>query len=177
MELAEPGLCGSSSPGAARRFTGGVKVSRRRGMETRGAHIWLRHVAVCAAMVAVMLRALIPAGFMLAAPGEAQAGGIPIVLCTDRGSITALLAEDGSIIEPGAADDDAPAQHDPAGDNHDSCLFAHAQAGVSPPLALSSAVAAEPAREADVSQLPADLVPGRGLAAPPPPATAPPALI
>ena len=143
-------------------------------METRSAHIWLRHVAVCAAMAAVMLRALIPAGFMLAPPGEAQAGGIPIVLCTEQGSITALLADDGSIVEPGA---DGPDPHDPVTDSHDSCLFAQAQTGPSPPQTLAAEPPRIQATEAEGRQLPADLVPGRGLAAPPPPATAPPVLI
>lgn len=146
-------------------------------MTRSGSHIWLRHVAVCCAMVAVMLRALIPAGFMLAAPGQAQAGGIPIVLCTEQGSITALMAEDGTIIEPGSADQTDPQHDHPAAVDHDSCLFAFAQTGASPPLTLTVDKVVPAVAEASVGQLPADLVPGRGLAAPPPPSTAPPALI
>jgi hypothetical protein len=146
-------------------------------MENRGTHIWLRHVAVCVAMVAVMLRALIPAGFMLAPTGDAQAGGIPIVLCTEQGHITAVVTGDGSIIEPDAAGGDGPSDQDRGVDSYDSCLFAHAQTGASLPQAprVDQTRAAIP--DTAVNQFVADLVPWRGLAAPPPPATAPPSLI
>jgi hypothetical protein len=127
-----------------------------------------------AALLAVVLRVLIPAGFMIS-PSSAQAGLIQIELCSQNGTRTAWLAPDGSILDQSqAADHDG--EPGTSTDHHD-CAFA-TPAPTPPPPALTAAVVQV---FVSVSQAPAipvaDLVPGRGLAAPPPPATAPPPLI
>lgn len=136
-------------------------------------------LAMIAGLLALLVRAVVPAGFMLAPPGQGVAGPIPIVLCTESGTIQALLAADGSIVEDGAAADD------PAGDpghsddvvDHAACVFAQGATATAPDGVPAGEAVSAAAIDAPVSGIALDLVPGRGLAAPPPPATAPPVLI
>lgn len=129
-----------------------------------------------AALLAVTLRVLIPAGFMIA-PAQAGTGYIEITLCTGSGERQALLSPDGEIVDR----KDLAAEHSDDGDSqttdHDDCaFFGAATTLVVPGQALpasASALAPAPVQTIVVR----DLVPGRGLAAPPPPATAPPHLI
>lgn len=108
---------------------------------------------------ALLIRLLVPAGWMPAAEG-----GYAITLCTSQGLTTAWVDEQGRIHkgEPGKAGVDHP------------CLFAGFAAALDAPLLAGALVA----------PLPAAILPpiahvtvaiGRGLAAPPPPATGPPA--
>lgn len=131
-------------------------------------------LAACMAALALMVRALVPAGFMVAPVGQSTPG-LPIVLCTGQGDVPALLRADGTVTVPGAAmGSGAPADPAPGGFDHSDCVFAHATASpAAPPAAGPSAPALlrDPARPVVASL---DLVPGRGLAAPPPPSTAPP---
>jgi hypothetical protein len=65
------------------------------------------------ALAAMMLRALMPDGWM---PNTAAAGGMPIALCTIDGPVSLVVAETGK-----------PAPHDPAhndGRHVDVCPFA-----------------------------------------------------
>ena len=117
---------------------------------------------MAAALLALALQLLFPAGFMVAEPGQGH--GLPIVICSAQGQIV--------------ADWDALAAHD-AGHKKAppktmaGCPFAgHAVAADPPaPAALATPVAFEtavaPSRRYAV-------FPGRGLAAPPPPAIGPP---
>ncbi|MCC7267826.1 MAG: hypothetical protein IT546_10860 [Caulobacteraceae bacterium] len=115
------------------------------------------------ALLAILTKAAIPTGFMV----EARAGdlGIPLVICTAQGAVTL-----GDVVTPGH-----PSPDKKAADSH--CVFAGNPAG-----ALGPQVAAPiPLAYADwtiaPAALPADLAPGRGLAAPPPlPARGPPTL-
>lgn len=117
-----------------------------------------RGVALTLAAMAVVLKVLIPSGYMVDTRPGAPAG---LVICTGHGALV-LGGKDGSKA-PAQKSSDAP------------CAFS----GVAAPPLLPTLVAAiaEPhvfvIQPSDGPQ-PADLSPGRGLAAPPPPALGPP---
>lgn len=118
---------------------------------------WLAFVAV-----AVMLRVLVPSGFMVGKPTDEAA--FALVICTPQGmiAVSAETPPDGDV--DGVATDSAP------------CAFAASAQLAPPPLfevAAWTMARAEPAALAPVGHL----VPGRGLAAPPPPARGPPLLL
>jgi hypothetical protein len=121
----------------------------------------LAAIAGLLAWMALAMRVLVPAGFMPAATPL----GPQIVICTGAGPIS-VADPAGAAESPG---DETPKKVDhpcaPAGFAAEAMpeTFAFASRSVE----VSSA-AAPPARP--------DLVPGRGLAAPPPPATGPPSL-
>jgi hypothetical protein len=118
-------------------------------------------------LTAFVARALIPPGFMF----EAEAGSalVKVVLCSAHGSIEAFIDPTTGEISyakkpPKPSDKDDP-----------PCAFA-AIAKVAPP----SSVAAAPAPSEGTARSSAarfDMRPGRGLSAPPPPATGPPSLL
>jgi hypothetical protein len=119
------------------------------------------------AFLALTLQLMFPAGFMAASPGAAK-GAFPIVICTAQGAMTADWTALG-----GPADSKAKS---PAKSKAGAvCAFAgHASApSPQPALALAAPVVFASAPQSLVRQ---DLFPGRGLAAPPPPAIGPPAL-
>jgi hypothetical protein len=120
---------------------------------------WLRCASVIAAFLALALQLMFPAGFMAAEPGQAH--GFPIVICSAQGQT--VVDWDTS-----TSHKKAPAQKTMA-----SCPFAgHAVASGSPaPAALALPVVFETARAPVRPYL---VFPGRGLAAPPPPAIGPP---
>lgn len=119
-------------------------------------------------MLAVVLKVLVPAGFMVATSSPST--NYPLVLCTDHGAVAVdagdLRDRDGR---------KAPAQK-PA---HDApCAFAGHAAAASPPD--PHPVAAVTFVSTPVAQplaLRRDLAPGRGLSAPPLPARGPPILL
>lgn len=121
-----------------------------------------RGVAVVLACLGLALRVLIPAGFMAAPTGSP----LPLVLCTGHGPMT-LAA--GAL--PGADQSPAKAPSDKHAGDH--CVFAgHGAPALAPlfaPVRPTALAAIETRR-----LLPLGLAPGRGLAAPPPPATGPP---
>lgn len=123
--------------------------------------VWTR-LAMGLALAAVALRVLVPAGFMPGGPGEAT-----IVLCSSQGLQTVVV--DGL----------SPHAPDPAGDHSGEpktdhpCAFAGLAVAFTPATGLQAApiLWSAPA-ETEVPAL--AVAPGRGLAAPPPPATGPP---
>lgn len=130
---------------------------------------------VASAMIAMALamRILIPAGFMV---GNAQnlADGIPIVLCTAQGNIDAIMNEDGSIETKSHSDDKS---HDAGIEkSHQNCAFAFSNHHVS--IASSVFVPAFFVNS-EASHIISEAKPmvGKGLAAPPPPKTGPPSII
>lgn len=126
-----------------------------------------RGIALILATFAIALKLMIPAGFMAAPAGSALA--FALVICTDQG-----LGE-LKTLTPGGADrhspDKAPAAHDKP------CVFAGHGAALSPPLAMATAATIAYAPVAILPEFRADLAPGRGLAAPPPPSRGPPTLL
>lgn len=127
----------------------------------RNLRAWLGH----GALLALLLAALVPAGFMPAV--SARTGGLTIVLCTGNGAVNVsadALADDGAAKAPLAPAHDQP------------CNFAALTApALAPPLLALPLLLPLPRA---VLPLPLRLVRvGRGLPAPPPPATGPPALL
>ncbi len=106
-------------------------------------------------LAALLARAVIPSGWMVA-PAPA---GVAIVICTGDGMVTGAI--------PGK-DDGQPRT------NTEPCAFAGLGVAAEPPLL---AILPVPVAVAVAVLAPAVvLLPGRGLAAPPPPATGPPAI-
>ena len=119
------------------------------------------------ALLAIVLKVMIPAGFM---PGAESRNGLPfaLVLCTGDGA---------KIVQPGDALD---ARHGGKAEKagHDApCPFA-AQGAAAPPPSVVAAIAVDLIAYAAPRLPPArTLAPGRGLAAPPPPPTGPPIVL
>ena len=112
------------------------------------------------AVLALLLNVAVPQGTMVAPGGH---GAAALVICTGHGPLT-LAGHDGGPAHKGQA-----AGHDGA------CAFAgHGLASAPPPLPLIARAAFAPATLVRLAV--ADLAPGRGLAAPPPPSHAPPVL-
>lgn len=111
------------------------------------------------ALLALFLQLLFPAGFMAAAPGQSH--GLPIVICTAQGQTTVQWDLDAGHKPKAPAKSMAP------------CAFAGHATASAPPLPV--AIAASPEAWTVVAvALPETVTPGRGLAAPPPPAIGPP---
>ncbi len=118
----------------------------------------LRGVFLTLAVLALVLKVLVPQGYMVSNKGD----GFPLVICTGHGVQTVAGANHDGSKAPLQKKTDAP------------CAFA---GGVTPPAPSQLAVLSEPyATQADriVDLRPRDLTPGRGLAAPPPPSQGPP---
>jgi hypothetical protein len=116
-----------------------------------------RGVFMTLAVLALAFKILTPPGYMIAGPGASS----PLVICTGHGA--AILKTD-----PGAPSAPMPKKSD------QPCAFA----GNVTPLAPSTVVTRVPvltlARRAENPAQRQDLLPGRGLAAPPPPSQGPP---
>lgn len=136
--------------------------------------IWMRRMGArlgAIALIALFMRALIPAGYMLA---EADTGGgryVTMQVCDGHASAPTLLNLDtGQQVQlkdlPRKTKDDG---------SKTPCVFA------SPAAAIEPSAIAEPVEflaETGVAfAMVADIRPGRGIPAPPPPSTGPPALI
>ena len=136
-----------------------------------------RHLAALILVCALAVRVLVPAGFMV---GHTASGAPALVLCPGQNETPvampmhhdmAHMMPDGSMM---SGDHDAGKQsHDPGTDR--PCAFAAVGLAVDMPIpAPLLAPAPPPAFIALLSQAPGN--PGRGLAAPPPPSTGPPAI-
>jgi hypothetical protein len=127
-----------------------------------------RDVFVTLAALALALRVLIPAGFMVAPMGTSS-GLSPIVLCSGQGPITKLITADGRVVDRPTHD-----PHDDGKSHHGApCAFAGITAGPLP-SAVQTPVAYAAGHQDAHQPLPPGLRPGLGLCAPPPPATGPP---
>jgi hypothetical protein len=114
----------------------------------------MRRSALLVALAAMVLRALLPAGMMVA-PESGK-----IVICTGRGAVERPVDQPGKPTKAAAG----------------ICLFA-AQASAAPPPSLAVVTLTGPVLAEATIGRPQAIIPGRGLAAPPPPAQAPPTLI
>lgn len=121
----------------------------------------LRRASMLAAFLALALQLMFPAGFMAAAPGQAH--GFPIVICSAQGQTMAdwgaLTSHDGQKKAPAKSMAGCPFAGHAVGSG--------ARAPAALPTPVVFAAASPPARAWIV-------FPGRGLAAPPPPAIGPP---
>ena len=120
------------------------------------AGLW-RGVFLTLAVLVLALKVLVPTGYMVADTG----GGLALTICTGHGP---LIVRHGDPKAPAQRTSDAP------------CAFAGAMTPITP--TAPTLVAARPAfaMVTAASPLRPDLSPGRGLAAPPPPAVGPPIL-
>lgn len=131
-----------------------------------------RSLAVLA-LLAVMVRAMIPAGYMVAPSRTSDATAV-IMLCTGQGYVaTRVDLATGKVL---AGSETPPRKHDTptkAPGDHAPCVFAAAAPLASPEATVGVLVPAqvETAPWANT----AVVTPGRGLAAPPPWPTGPPA--
>jgi len=107
------------------------------------------------ALAAVALRVLIPSGFMVAQ----TRGGFPLVICTGHGPLD--LSGQTDPLHGKKSANDAP------------CAFA-GHAATTPPSSFEMIAAVGLVYVAPAIDRRGDLVPGRGLAAPPPPSQGPP---
>ena len=128
----------------------------------------VRSVCLMLAVIAVALKVAIPVGFMAAAPANDLP--FPLVLCTAQGAM---------VVAPGAplpGHDDKETGQTKA---HDSpCVFAGHGLGAPGPNLLDATHVEFVAYHIQGPSAPAVvLAPGRGLAAPPPPARGPPSLL
>lgn len=134
---------------------------------TSTARLLARDAFLALALLAIVLKVMVPAGFM---PSAETRNGLPfaLVLCTGDGA---------KVVEPGDALD---ARHGDKSDKagHDApCPFA-AQGAAAPPPPVVAAIAADlVAYAAPLLPPTRALAPGRGLAAPPPPPTGPPIVL
>lgn len=124
--------------------------------ENRALALW---IVACA----LMLRVLVPAGWM---PATGADGAMRITLCTGQGLVEAWVGKDGTV------HDKAPQKSEPRTDQ--PCSFAGLGLALdtAPSIALDLPVFYA---GATTIALPAPVAIGHGLAAPPPPATGPPA--
>ncbi len=125
-----------------------------------------RGLALGGLMLMLLLRVLVPSGWM---PVATPNGGFAVTLCIDGGAVSAWIDADGRLHQ--AAKADGPSKDMPGKDA--PCAFAATGLPPLPALTIDVAarvamVVAAPLRRETVVAI------GRGLAAPPPPATGPP---
>lgn len=116
------------------------------------------------AFLAIAMKVVVPGGYMIQSPIAGEGPGL--VLCTAEGLVTVPVDAHGV---PTEHPDDDPSELQP-----EPCVFAGH--GVSAPSVLAAALPGPAWTPILLVAAPAadNLVPGRGLAAPPPPATGPP---
>lgn len=126
---------------------------------------WGRMLTVLAFM-AVAIRAIVPAGYML---GADDGRYVSVMLCSSTGWVEALVHRDtGAVVDP----DERPA---PQQTSHDTpCAFATAAPLAAPESAPQIATAHVATIE--TQSFLRDARPGLGLAAPPPWSTGPPSI-
>lgn len=120
-------------------------------------------------LIAVLIRAIIPQGFMLE-NARTNGNSVQIVLCTAQGKVTAFLSEDGKIVEQQAQNGSHKNGESNSGDD---CAYANALTAIA---ALETNIIALPvtyAKPTITNIAPIPMI-GAGLAAPPPPKTGPP---
>jgi hypothetical protein len=130
------------------------------GRDWRQPRIRMKGAFLALAFVAVLVKVMVPVGFMAAERPTSHA--FPFVICTAQGRATLPASTEHAPAHKSKTD--AP------------CAFA---ANAAPPAPAEIAVLSAPFRAEPlaVREVRADLQPGRGLAAPPPPSQAPPAVL
>lgn len=122
------------------------------------------------ALLALLVRAIVPAGYMIAAADTPDGRYLVVQLCDDHRAVQQVIDLDtGKQVDPASLPTKKPTE------KTQQCVFAaaqHAGAPVSSTDVAAFSILAEPAEFVALS-----LRPGRGIAAPPPPSTGPPAQI
>ncbi|MFZ4604079.1 MAG: hypothetical protein ACOYM8_16660 [Caulobacterales bacterium] len=120
------------------------------------------------AFAALLTRALVPAGYMIAP--SASAGSVLVTFCSEHGGELVVDLATGALSPAKATKNESGEKK--AGKAQPPCVFATA-APLAPPEAAVGILARASAFDA-APPAPLGLAPGRGLAAPPPWATGPP---
>ncbi len=128
----------------------------------------LRTIALALLACALALRLLIPAGWM----PVVDATGLHLTLCSGSGPIEPVTHHDMKAMAGTAHHHQ---HHHEQGMPDHPCAFAGLGLALAEPVLPEIALIA-PVVEATVAVIPATVAIGRGLAAPPPPPTGPPAL-
>lgn len=114
------------------------------------------------AVLALAMRVLIPAGYMVS---PTAASPFDLVICTGQGA---------KVVDAGK--DQSPAGDEQGQTHHAPCAFAGLGVAAAPPVLATVEIPFQTATAPGRADLRQGLAPGRGLAAPPPPATGPPEL-
>lgn len=124
------------------------------------------------ALLALLVRALVPAGYMVAEASTPDGRYLVVQMCDAHGGAAQVIDLDtGKIVEKSKS----PGKSEGKGEGS-SCMFAMATPMASPPPVQAEPIVFGTTIDAHLVSKP-DVVPGRGIAAPPPPATGPPSLI
>lgn len=124
------------------------------------------------ALLAMLVRAVVPAGFMLAEAETANGRYLTVDFCEGHGPVKRVLdTETRELLDPS----EIPAQQGEVEGNSPPCVFA-AAAPLAPPVVDFETIEFAVFRHVEFTTV-RDVRPGRGIPAPPPPATGPPAMI
>ena len=134
-----------------------------------GGRTWLCQTLAALALLAMVLRALLPQGFMLA-PSQSGDAPISVQLCSENGVIDLWFNPSTGAFLP----KDSPASHgsDKAPHADSPCVFAAIAHLAAPVVPLLPVIA--PVRVLAATFETSFIAPGLGLAAPPPFSTGPP---
>jgi hypothetical protein len=123
------------------------------------------------ALLAMLVRAVVPGGYMLATAETSHGRYLTVTLCEGHGDAAQVLdLKTGRLVDPSSV----PAKH-PEKTEHAPCVFAMA-APMAPPTAIVLPAVFVTVEAGSVSH-PRNVRPGEGIAAPPPPSTGPPVSI
>lgn len=135
---------------------------------------WMRHMGRrlgALALLAMLVRAIIPAGYMIAYADPGTGRYLTVEMCDGHSTQTQVID-----LDTGATVDPSKISKTGKTDNTSSpCVFAGVVA-MGAPLSSAEPVEFRLTHQVDFAVV-RDLRPGRGIAAPPPPSTGPPSLI
>jgi hypothetical protein len=129
------------------------------------------------ALLAMLVRAVVPDGFMLASAETPDGRYLTVQMCSQHvGPAQVIDLDTGKLVDASkiakGEGGEGKAKHDPG---KAPCVFAGAPV-MAHPVAIAEPVEFLTVYEADFGVV-RDVRPGRGIPAPPPPATGPPSLI
>ncbi len=123
------------------------------------------------ALLAMLVRAIIPAGYMLAEADTGSGRYLTVEMCDGHATQAQVIDLDtGKLVDLSKLPKSAKTDNNSA-----PCVFAGATV-IESPVAVAEPVEFRVSHEIDFTVV-RDLRPGRGIAAPPPPSTGPPSLI
>ncbi|HOY79794.1 MAG TPA: DUF2946 family protein [Hyphomonadaceae bacterium] len=123
------------------------------------------------ALLAMLVRAIIPAGYMIAQADTGSGRYLTVEMCDGHNAQAQVIDLDtGKTVDLSKLPKSSKTDNNPS-----PCVFAGVVA-MAPPLAAAEPVEFLATHEVDFVVV-RDLRPGRGIAAPPPPSTGPPSLI